>query len=217
MSIQLRDPFQDTLRLRDAMDRLFEESVVAPLTIRAGSGLDMALDVEESPDAYTVRAALPGFHPEEIDVSMLGDTLTIRAERRGEEERKDRNYLIHERRYGAVMRSFTLPQRVDPDKVQARYEHGELVLTAPKTEDSKPRRIAISGQGQQQLSGGNAYQFGYDAGRSEQYQGREFEEAESNLRRQYEGHHRPHDSGISGLWERFREEIRAGWNRARGK
>ena len=217
MSIERWDPFRETLGLRDAMDRLLEESVVWPGAQGLGGPLGVALDLEESEDEYTVRAALPGFRPEEVDVSLQGDTLTIQARRQGEEERKGRTYLIRERRAGAVTRAITLPQPVNADKVRAQYEHGELILTLPKAEGSKPRRIPIGGQGRRQLSGGGAYQYGYDAGRSERYRGREFEEVESQLRGEYEDRHREERGGIAGLWERFREEIRTGWNRARGK
>ena len=218
MSIERWDPLRETLSLRDAMDRLLQESVVWPAARAGEQGVGLALDLEESADEYTIRAALPGFRPEEVDVSALGDTLTIRAERRGEEERTGRNYLIRERRAGAVTRAIALPQPVDADRARARFEHGELVLTLPKAEGSTPRRIPIGGQaGQGRLSGGGAYQYGYDAGRSERYRGREFEEVEAQLRGEYEERHREGRGGIAGLWERLREEIREGWNRARGR
>ena len=217
MSIERWDPFRETLSLRDAMDRLLQESVIWPSPWAGDQSLGMALDLEESEDEFTVRAALPGFRPEDVDVSLQGDTLSILARRQGEEERKGRSYLIRERRAGAVTRTITLPQPVDADKVRAQYEHGELVLTLPKAEGSRPRRIPIGGGGQARLTGGGAYQYGYDAGRSERYRGREFEEVESQLRGEYEARHREERGGIAGLWERLREEIRTGWNRARGK
>ncbi len=217
MSIQRWDPLAETLSLRDAMDRLLQASFVGPATLGAAGGLGVALDLEETPDEYIVRAALPGFRPEDVDVSVTGDTLTIRAERQGEEERTGRTYLIRERRAGAVTRAIALPQPVDADRARARFEHGELVLTLPKAEGSKPRRIPIGGQGRQRLSGGNAYQYGYDAGHSARYRGREFEEVEAQLRGEYEERHREERGGIAGLWERLREEIREGWNRARGR
>ena len=210
------DPFRDILSLRDAMGRLLEESVVWPTSLAPGAGVGLALDLEESPEGYTVRAALPGFRPEDVDVSVVGDTLTIQAQRKDEGERKGRTYLIRERRAGAVARSIRLPQAVDADRARARYEHGELVLTLPKAEGSKPRRIAIGGQGKP-LASGNADQFGYEAGRSDRYRGRAFEEAEPELRGEYERRERAAGRGIGGLWERLREEIRAGWNRARGQ
>lgn len=215
MSIQRWDPFEEALSLRDAMNRLLEESVIWPPSLVSGPGTGLALDLEESPENYTVRATLPGFRPEDVDVSVVGDTLTIQAQRQNEEERAGRNYLIRERRAGAVSRSIRLPRPVDVDKARARYEHGELVLTLPKAEESRPRRIAIGGQSKQ-LGRGHADQFGYEAGRSERYRGQEFEEAEPTLRSEYEQHHKE-GGGLAGAWERLREEIRAGWNRARGR
>jgi HSP20 family protein len=207
VSIQRWDPFPAALSPRNPLNRLLGDD----------AALDLALDLEETPDAYIVRAALPGFRPEDVNVSLTGDTLTILATQEREEERKDRDYLIRERRTGLVRRSIALPGRVDADKAQARYENGELVLTLPKTEESKPQRIAINGQGQGQLSGTAAYHYGYSAGQSDQYRGREFEDAEHDLRGDYEHRHRSEGGGISDLWERLREEIREGWNRARGK
>jgi len=217
MSMQRWHPVQEMVSLREAMGRLLEESVVSPLSFVGGVGLGLALDLEESPEEYTVRAALPGFRPEEVDVSVLGDTLTIRAERKDEQERRDRNYLLREQRVGAVSRTITLPGLVDVDKVRARHEYGELVLTLPKAAEGKPRRIPIRGGGDPQLTGGHAFQYGYDAGRSDRYRGHDFEEAEADLRSEYERHEQDAGRGIVGLWDRLREEIRSGWRRARGK
>lgn len=207
MSIERWEPFGGALRLRDAMDRLLAESVVWLAAPRGDGDSGLALDLEESPDAYTVRAALPGFRPEEIEANVLGDALTIAARRQREEERREGQYLIRERRAGAVSRTLTLPGPVDADKARARHEHGELVLTLPKAAGSARRRIPIGG----------AYQYGYEAGGDARYRDREFTEAEADLRREYEHRERAAGRGIAGLWERLREEIRAGWDRARGK
>ena len=214
MSMQRWQSVPEMVSLREAMGRLLEESVVSPLSF-GGVGLGPALDLEESPEEYTVRAALPGFRPEEVEVSVLGDTLTIRAERKDEQERRDRNYLLREQRVGVVSRTITLPGRVDVDKVRAHHEYGELVLTLPKAAESKPRRIPISGGGDPRLTGGNAYRYGYDAGRSDRYRGHDFEEAD--LRSEYERREQDAGRGIVGLWDRLREEIRSGWQRARGR
>ncbi len=217
MSIQRWEPFRDTLSLRDALGRLLEESVVWPATPGGGAGLGPALDLEESPDAYTVRAALPGFRPEEVDVSLLGDTLTIQAARTREEERQERQYLIRERQAGAVRRTIVLPGRVDADRVQSRYEHGELVLTLPKTEESKPRRIAIGGQGRQRLPASSAYQYGYDAGPRDRARGRALDEAAGERRGEYARRAPAAGRGLGGRGGRRLDEARAARRRARGK
>lgn len=154
MSLQRWDPFQDMLSLRDAMDRLVQESFVRPSTMGGGQGLGLSLDLSESQDEYTLKASLPGFKPEDVNVTITGDVLSIRAEHKGEEERKDQNYLLRERRFGSVSRTITLPTRVQSDRAQARYENGELILTLPKAEEAKPRQIKIGVQGRQELSGG---------------------------------------------------------------
>ncbi len=154
MSIQRWDPFRDVLRLRDAMDRLLEESFVRPTSITPTAALGMPLDVEETDHEYTIRASLPGFKPEEINVSLQGDVLTISGQHKGEEERREQNYLIRERRMGSVSRTVTLPSRVQADQAKAEYENGELVLTLPKAEEARPKQIQINVGGQQQLSGG---------------------------------------------------------------
>lgn len=158
MTIQRWDPFRDMLSLRDAMNRLFEDSFVrpAPASLGTGAAYGLAVDLEETQDEYTVRASLPGFNPEDVNVSITGDTLTIQAQQSGEEERKGSNYLVRERRTGSVSRTLRLPQRVQADQVSASYEHGELILTLPKAEEVKPRQIKIDVQGRQELSGGTA-------------------------------------------------------------
>jgi len=213
-AVERWDPFREMISLRDAMDRLLEESVVWP-NMPLGSGLGPALDLRESDDAYTVRAALPGFRPEEIAVDLVDDTLTIRAERRREEEREERDYVIREHSMGAVSRTIALPGPVEAEQIRSRHEHGELVLTLPKAGPSRRWRIPIGG-GRPHLAGG-AHRYGYEAGRSERYRGRGFDEAEAELRGEYEGRERAAGRGIGGLWARLRDEIRAGWDRARGK
>lgn len=159
MSIQRFDPFREALTLRDAMNRLFEDSFVRPTAMNAaqtGTAYGLALDLEESGDNYVVRASLPGFRPEDVNVQVVGDTLSISAQRNEEQERTEGQYLLRERRIGSVARTVTLPQRVQPDQAQASFENGELVLTLPKAEEVRPKQITINVQGRQELSGGTA-------------------------------------------------------------
>jgi HSP20 family protein len=139
------DPLRDTLSLRGAMDRLFEDSFVNPMTswIAPANAAAMALDVYETKDQVVVKAALPGVKPEETEVTITGDTLTIRGETKEEKEIKEENYLRKERSYGAYSRSVTLPTGLVPDKAEATFENGILTLKIPKSEQSKPRSIKI--------------------------------------------------------------------------
>ncbi len=152
MSLQRWDPFRDMFRLRDAMDRLLEESFVRMPGVPQAFG--MPIDVEESDNDYTVTATLPGFRPEDVNVSIVGDTLTISAEKKSGDEQQGANYLLRERRTGSVSRTITFPARVQADAASARYENGELILTVPKAEEMRPRQVKVEiGSGKKELAG----------------------------------------------------------------
>jgi HSP20 family protein len=139
------EPFRDLISLREAMDRLFEDSFVQPRGGRlAPAGMEtLAVDMYETDDAIVVKSAIPGIKPENIDVSITGDVLTIRGETKAEEEVKEENYIRRERRYGAFCRSLAIPQSVVADEAQAEFEDGLLTLTLPKAEEVKPKAIKV--------------------------------------------------------------------------
>jgi len=91
------------------------------------------LDVTEDAKAFTVTAELPGMNEKEIDLSISGDTLTIRGEKKEEKEDKNKNYYYSERSYGSFMRSVPLPRQVATDQVSASFKKGVLTITLPKT------------------------------------------------------------------------------------
>jgi HSP20 family protein len=139
------DPVRDMMSLREAMDRLFEESFVRPRGMLAPveGAVTLALDVFESDDDVTVRASIPGVNPDDIDISVTGDVLTIKGETSEEREEKQGNYHLRERRYGAFQRSVNLPAPVNTDKAEAEFKNGVLTLTLPKVEEVKPKSIKI--------------------------------------------------------------------------
>ena len=140
------DPFSDVVSLRDAMDRLFEESFIQPrlfAPIREGMG-QLALDVVENDNDVVVKASVPGIKPEDIDVTVVGDTLTIKGEIKSEKKEEKVNYVLRERRFGAFQRSLTLPVEVQADKARAEFENGVLTLTLPKVEEIKPKQIKVN-------------------------------------------------------------------------
>ncbi len=141
------DPFSEMLSLREAMDSLFENAMIAPYSggRSAEGGYGLPLDVTENEDNFVVKASIPGIKPEDLDVTVNGDTLTIKGELKADEEKKDERYHLRERRWGAFQRSVTLPAPVKTDQVQADYNNGVLTLTLPKTEEVKPKRIQIKG------------------------------------------------------------------------
>jgi HSP20 family protein len=137
------DPFQDMLTLREAMSQLFEESVVSPTGTRSGQSFVPALDLSETPEAFLVEAAVPGLKPEDLNITVENNILTISGEVRQDEERKERNYHRVERRFGSFQRIMTLPNTVKADQISATLENGVLHLSIPKAEEVKPRRISV--------------------------------------------------------------------------
>jgi HSP20 family protein len=146
-----RETYEPMTPLRDVMNRLLEESMVGLGGIEPWySGRAFPVDLLETEDAYVMEAALPGFKSEEIEVSALGDTLTIRAHHAEREEQRDKRpgkrgvYLRRERSSGGFIRVIELPMVLDPKKITAAYEHGLLILRIPKTEREKPTVIPIN-------------------------------------------------------------------------
>lgn len=144
MAIESWDPFREAVSLRDAMNSLFQESFIRPGGL-AGQQAHVALplDVSESQDAFVVKASLPGVRPDDVQISVQGDVLTIRGESTAEEEKDGDRWHLRERRFGSFQRTVSLPTPVNPDQAEAQYEHGVLTLTLPKSEAAKPRQIKI--------------------------------------------------------------------------
>jgi len=146
MSLMRWDPFREMVSLREAIDRLFEESFVRPrgwLTIeRAGVGT-VPLDIYEEGDNLIVKASVPGIKPEDLNVQVQDNLLTISGETRQEEERKEEHYHLREHRYGRFERSVTLPYPVVADKAEAIFENGVLKLTLPKAEEARRKQIPV--------------------------------------------------------------------------
>jgi HSP20 family protein len=139
------DPFREMTSLRDAMDRLFEESFVRPSRFwpdYLGRG-ELPVDMYQTANDVVVKASLPGVKPEEVDITVSGDTLTIKGEHKEEQEVKQEDYFRKERYYGAFSRSLILPVQVQSDKAEAVFEDGILTLTIPKVEEVKPKQIKI--------------------------------------------------------------------------
>ncbi len=138
------EPLRDLVTLREAMDRLFAESFVRPGMAFPAGGLEgPAVDMYQTGDEIVVKAAIPGVKPEDIDVSVTGELLTIRGELKQDEEVEEDHYLRQERRYGQFVRELTLPTLVAADKAKAEFENGVLTLHLPKAEQAKPKSIQV--------------------------------------------------------------------------
>jgi HSP20 family protein len=139
------DPFSEMRGLSRRMDRLFGDFMRGPhVVLWEPAELGFALDVYENDDALVVKAALPGVRPDEVDISVTGDVLTVKGETKSEEETKEDNYHRRELRYGAFSRSIPLPTQVNHDKAEATFENGILTITLPKAEEVKPKSIKIA-------------------------------------------------------------------------
>ena len=146
MTITRFTPMTDFVSLREAMDRLFEDSFIRPTTwtgLAAGQ-IAVPVDLWETNDAYHLRADLPGITPEAIDINVTADTVAFSGETKAMTDVASDGWLRQERRVGKFQRSFTLPVQIDPNKVQAHFEHGVLDLVLPKADQVKPRTIKVN-------------------------------------------------------------------------
>jgi len=125
------------------VNRLFED-FFSPAPFQASwPSLAPAVDVEETPDGYVFRADLPGMQPKDVKITMNGDTLTLRGERKREEKKTDDSFHRIERSYGTFERSYTLGAPVRADQVKASYKDGVLEIRVPKAEEAKAREIDV--------------------------------------------------------------------------
>ena len=136
------NPFEQLTHLRQEMQRLFE-SPFAGLT-QGFNAWAPAVDLFEDKDNVIVKAELPGMKKEDIDVSLHDGTLTISGERKLERKKEEGETYRSERFYGRFQRSVLLPTSVAADKVNASYRDGILTITLPKSEESKPKQIAVN-------------------------------------------------------------------------
>lgn len=138
------NPFGEMARMRNEIDRLFEDAFNAPVgKWERNTVWGFPLDVTENNDTFMVKAAVPGITPDDLDITISDNVLTIKGETHFEETKEDEKIHLQERRFGSFMRSISLPTPVDADSVEATYENGVLTLSIPKAEAVKPKRIAV--------------------------------------------------------------------------
>src|SRR5215213_1790644 len=139
------EPASDVMTLRDAMDRLFDDAFTRPFSLRNGGSTwsSLPIDMYQTNDEVVVKAVVPGFRPDQVQISITGDVLTIRGELKQEEEKKEKAWHLREHRLGSFERSVGLPVSVTSDKATAEFENGVLTITLPKAEEVKPKSISI--------------------------------------------------------------------------
>jgi HSP20 family protein len=138
--------------MRELTDRMLDRFFEEPISDWQTSSWGLALDVAEDEDEFIVKASVPGINPDDLDITVTKNTLTIQGEVKQEEEREEERYHLRERRYGRFARSITLPTSVDADEIEANYDNGVLTLHLPKTEEMKPKRIEVK-SGEKLLEG----------------------------------------------------------------
>ena len=174
------DPFREALSLRRAMDQLFEQSVVPPGLMPGAPSLIAPMDVFETPNGYEVDVALPGVRPEDIELTVDQNSLTIRGRyshqderqnqsqsqmqggpsqqqsqqpgggqqpQRGRTERQEKghNWLLREIVSGSYERTITFPRPINTNNIQTKFQNGILTVMVPVSEESRPKRIGITG------------------------------------------------------------------------
>lgn len=136
------EPFKELSSIRRQMDRLLDtlfEREEGPASIWAPE-----IDVSENSEEFVVKADIPGISEKDLSVTLSGDNLIIKGERKEEKEEKGKHFHRVERRYGSFQRSIPIPVAVDPDKIKAEYSNGVLEIHLPKTAEAKPKEIKIS-------------------------------------------------------------------------
>ena len=146
MALARWTPYRDILSVRDEMNRVFNEAFGRASNDEStwhSGAWSPPVDIYETDEALVMKAELPGFSKDDINIELKDNTLVIRGERKREDEVKEGSYHRTERMYGAFQRAFMLPTVVDQEKVKASYKDGVLELRLPKVQAAQPKRISV--------------------------------------------------------------------------
>jgi HSP20 family protein len=150
MAIDRWSPFGELTSLQARMDRLLDE-----LSDTGSGGLmptfRLPIDVAETDNSYLIKAPVPGFKPEDVEVTVTGNTLSINAKRSEEKREQEDNYLRREMVYGNFQRQIMLPQDARAENIKATFDNGVLTVEVPRTPKPKPQRIEVRAEGQKQV------------------------------------------------------------------
>jgi len=152
------DPFRDMASLQSRLNQIFADYGRGTDELST-TGFVPPVDIYEDEHNVTLKLEVPGIEEKDLDVRVENNTLTVRGERKFEREEKEENFHRIERRYGSFSRSFTLPNTVDSEKVEADYVNGVLQIRLAKKAEAKPKQIKVSvgqGQGQKTIEGKSA-------------------------------------------------------------
>ncbi len=144
------NPVNELMEFRNAMDRVFDERLRPTYRALNGEDLgrsDLAMDVAENSQEFVVTAAIPGVDPEDVNIEINDDVLTISGEFTQKNKTEGEQYIRQELRYGSFQRSLRLPPTIDADKADAQFEHGVLRLALPKKPEARSRTLKITPKG----------------------------------------------------------------------
>jgi HSP20 family protein len=149
MALVRWNPWGELFDLHSQMDQLFQ-SLTTDTPSNGGQYTNLPVDIRQSDEAYTIEASVAGFRPEDVEVTFDEGVLTIRGQRKSEQEQKQGSYVRRERKMTSVYRQISLPAEVRADEISANFEHGVLTITVPRAQKAQPKRIQVqSGSGQQ--------------------------------------------------------------------
>jgi HSP20 family protein len=137
-------PMSDLMAFRSAVESLFDDTTFRPLSWAGSSETRLPLDVTSSEDAITVEAALPGVHPDDVEITVHQDTLTIAVKEQAEQISREGERVYRELRRSSGSRTLTLPNGLDTEHAVATFDNGLLRLSIPRAEAAKPRQIPLT-------------------------------------------------------------------------
>src|SRR5215813_10110778 len=138
------EPYREFATLQDRLNRLFQNSFGEGQDSLTTSSFSPAVDVYEDEHTVNLKIEVPGIDEKDLDIRVENNTLTVHGERKFEKEEKEENFRRVERQYGSFTRSFTVPNTVDPEKVDASYQKGILKISLPKKAEAKPKQIKVN-------------------------------------------------------------------------
>jgi HSP20 family protein len=145
------DPFQEMSDFARLVDRMWGAPFFSEERMSEHSSWGLALDVIEHANNFVVKASIPGVNPDDLDVTFTNNTLNIRGELQEDQVSEGEQVHLRERRFGKFSRSITLPTRIDTDHIQADYQAGVLILTLPKVEEARAKRIEVKSGGKPKI------------------------------------------------------------------
>lgn len=142
--IHRSSPWDDFFTLRRTVERLLDDDARPRFWRATLAGAEPALDITTNRDELVVKASLAGWKPDDVEITLTGNTLTISGEMKQEELREEDSWILNEIRRGSFSRTLELPEGLVGERATASYEHGVLTLRIPKADEIKPKQIRIS-------------------------------------------------------------------------